>query len=397
MQLLSQLVALLATSAVLGRCLAQTERHATRLLHSHSAASARAARDSDQAEAVNARQRRGAAGVHQELFPEFQVEDGYESPLSAAASKLEDSIADDVTEDGLMDALKEVTGLEQGGDATRSYMNADAIEGAAAWIKGQFESMGFSRVCLQHFDVDGHPETNVVALIDADAPGSVTVGAHYDSRPFSGPAPGANDNGSGTAAMLELARIFRKDLGHAAPKKPLYFVAFAAEEHNLDGSKHFTAALADPKDDSLPSECRTSHASDSPPDASPEELHQAVIMDEIGWRSPSLKGDTVNLETYDTEGIEKILNHLAQSNLDHNKHPLTVVHSNNPFGSDHMSWLDRGMGAVLTINGDDEAYPAYHSSDDKISEVSGSLLEKVAKMNAGAILRMTGLDTADSQ
>jgi len=65
-----------------------------------------------------------------------------------------------------------------------------------------------------------------VANIEAIVPGGkeiVVVGAHYDTALF---APGADDNASGVAALLALARRF----AHAKPKRTLRFVAFANEE-----------------------------------------------------------------------------------------------------------------------------------------------------------------------
>ena len=83
------------------------------------------------------------------------------------------------------------------------------------------------------------PAYNVIATIagrDADA-GALVVGAHYDSISLSAesgsaPAPGANDNASGVAALLEIARI----LAPTRPRATIILVAFAAEEIGRQGS-----------------------------------------------------------------------------------------------------------------------------------------------------------------
>lgn len=75
--------------------------------------------------------------------------------------------------------------------------------------------------------------TNVVARADPDAPCDILVGGHHDSVPG---APGANDNASGTAHVLELARVFAAD----GLDPGLCFATFGAEEFGLFGS----AALA---------------------------------------------------------------------------------------------------------------------------------------------------------
>ena len=72
--------------------------------------------------------------------------------------------------------------------------------------------------------------------------GTIILGAHYDSvgAPIADGdafAPGANDNGSGVAALLELARI----MSAAQSRATLMFVFFSAEEFNRQGSISFAA------------------------------------------------------------------------------------------------------------------------------------------------------------
>lgn len=68
----------------------------------------------------------------------------------------------------------------------------------------------------------------------------ILIGAHYDAVPGT---PGADDNASGVAGMLELARIFA-----AAPiKYPLRFVAFDLEEYGMIGSEHYARQLKQQK------------------------------------------------------------------------------------------------------------------------------------------------------
>ena len=62
----------------------------------------------------------------------------------------------------------------------------------------------------------------------------VVVGAHLDSVPIS---PGANDNASGVATVLEVARI----LAEVPTARTVHFVAFGAEELGLIGSRHYVA------------------------------------------------------------------------------------------------------------------------------------------------------------
>jgi hypothetical protein len=105
------------------------------------------------------------------------------------------------------------------------------LEKAAAYIEAEFGSLGYAPRA-QVFDTDGRPVRNIEVVIEPEGAGadteSLVVGAHYDSA---GIAPGANDNGSGAAAIIELARLL-KDL---APKyKRLRLVLFVNEEPPYD-------------------------------------------------------------------------------------------------------------------------------------------------------------------
>jgi Peptidase family M28 len=136
------------------------------------------------------------------------------------------------------------------------------IGAARDWIKGEFDSIaatssGRMTVELQTFiqpPVERVPVptpiTNVVATLrgtdSSSADRVYVVGAHYDSRvtdPLNATsdAPGANDDASGTAAVLELARVF-------APRptdSTIVFVAFSGEEQGLLGSDHFAQLAKD--------------------------------------------------------------------------------------------------------------------------------------------------------
>jgi len=329
-----------------------------------------------------------------DTFPAYVLSQTYANPLSTIDQKLEANAVLNITADEVRSHLEHLTSLPKGQTPTRSYSNKHASEAAQAFLKETFESMGLT-TCFQNFASEGGEQVNVVAFIQGTGQGTVTVGAHYDSRPFDGLAPGAEDNGSGVAALLTLAKSFTSILAtrQTKPKHSVYFVAFAAEEAGLWGSDAFANALML---NSLPGSCRN-----APPEFSSflqghkrQRIHrdrkatnQAIIMDEVGWRSPKLQRPTVNLESYDWTA--SLLDHLAASNQEYNGNHLDVVHSSNPFGSDHMSWLDREWPAVLTINGDDEAYPAYHSSQDTIEKVSMDMVANITKMNFAALLRLS--------
>ena len=99
-----------------------------------------------------------------------------------------------------------------------------ALEAAANYMESRLKET-IPVVARQSFDVDGRPCRNIEATVSGSdrAAEIVIVGAHYDS--VSG-CPGANDNATGAAALLALA----KTLAAARPSRTLRFVAFVNEE-----------------------------------------------------------------------------------------------------------------------------------------------------------------------
>jgi Zn-dependent M28 family amino/carboxypeptidase len=120
-----------------------------------------------------------------------------------------------------------------------------ALEKAARYIEGELASIGYAPQA-QVFEADRREVRNIEAVIEpagaTAATPTLVIGAHYDSA---GMAPGANDNASGTAAVLELARLLK---GFAPTSIRLRFVAFVNEEPPYDrsaqmGSVRFAEAL----------------------------------------------------------------------------------------------------------------------------------------------------------
>jgi Peptidase family M28 len=100
----------------------------------------------------------------------------------------------------------------------------------ARYIAGKLRGFGYN-VRVQRFEVDGGTSRNVIASWPGSMRYPFIVGAHMDSVPRS---PGANDNASGVAVMIEIARLV-KDRSQAEFVK---FVAFGAEEYGTDGRHH---------------------------------------------------------------------------------------------------------------------------------------------------------------
>ena len=106
----------------------------------------------------------------------------------------------------------------------RSVWRPQSMAAAAAYIRSAFAAPGYE-VRVQSFSSRGESISNLEVVLPGSAAANeiIVVGAHYDSVAAS---PGADDNASGVAALLELARLLA---GTTLPRT-VHFVAFANEE-----------------------------------------------------------------------------------------------------------------------------------------------------------------------
>ena len=124
----------------------------------------------------------------------------------------------------LRDALREHVNALVVDIGPRTPLNCDSLVRAANYIHSVFEEAGLS-VREQDYQYDEQRVTNVLATAPTAAGASAyyLVGAHYDTVPGT---PGADDNASAVAVMLELAGRRR----HEKLKAPVLFAAFTLEE-----------------------------------------------------------------------------------------------------------------------------------------------------------------------
>ena len=155
---------------------------------------------------------------------------------------------------------------------TLSYLASDKMEGrkpgnpgnfiAVSFIKKEFESYGLEthlqkftytfrwRVGLIRWRTVEIETMNVIGVLKGTSDKHVVIGAHMDHLGVDGDGDaynGADDNASGTTAILELAEAFGKS--DAKPKDTIVFIAFNAEELGLLGSKHYVSDPLLPLDD----------------------------------------------------------------------------------------------------------------------------------------------------
>ena len=109
------------------------------------------------------------------------------------------------------------------------------MEAVAEYILGALASAG-GRVEVQPYTAGGTDQRNVIARFGSGPGPVVVVGAHYD---VFGDLPGADDNASGVAGLLELARL----LGERGPGGPVELVAYSTEEPPYFGTGEMGSAV----------------------------------------------------------------------------------------------------------------------------------------------------------
>lgn len=143
--------------------------------------------------------------------------------------------------------LRQVVTMLSGEIGVRTYRDTDRLQRTAEYISAQFGSFGY-QVSRQPFLFQGNTYHNLIAELTGNiSPEKILiVGAHYDTvRTTSG----ADDNASGVAVLLGLARA----LGERKLSKTVRFVAFALEEppayrtRNM-GSYHYARSLKEKKE-----------------------------------------------------------------------------------------------------------------------------------------------------
>lgn len=244
------------------------------------------------------------------------------------------------------------------------YTHGGQIDDASAWLVSQFSALGLA-VETPIFEVSGTAANNVIATwTGTTRPDDwFVVGGHYDSisqNPFVS-APGAEDNASGCAGVLELARVLVPRL----PDATIIFVCYSGEEQGLFGSED--------------------HASGIVADGDAKKLLEVQTMDMIGYTGDSDLDILLETEP-EFASILDIYVDAASAFTS-----LRTVVSLNAFGSDHVPFLNRNLPALLTIENDWASYPGYHSTSDLPSNLDLQMGGQTLQMNVAVLAHRAGL------
>ena len=221
---------------------------------------------------------------------------------------------------------------------------------ATAQIKEIFTKLGYSvreycyrpGACSVVADKAGESSSKEVIMLMG----------HFDSvgKTFAG----ADDNASGTAVLLEVARVL-KDYNN---KKTIRFFATNGEESGLLGAEHYASQLKSTGEI--------------------KNIVLAINMDMVGYNSNGM----VELETDDEyEGLAQWFARLAATYTSL-KSKITL----GAWGSDHVPFIKGGVPTLLTIEDWSTKTPCYHQACDRPSTLNYDYAAEVAKLNLAAMM-----------
>jgi hypothetical protein len=132
------------------------------------------------------------------------------------------------------DALRRHVAALSGAFHPRSFYDTNNLARCADYIEARFREAGLA-VASQPYTALRTPCRNVIAVVPGREARRVVIGAHYDAAEGT---PGADDNASGVAGLLELARLLRG----ARPQYTIELVAYCTEEPPCFGTEHMGSA-----------------------------------------------------------------------------------------------------------------------------------------------------------
>jgi hypothetical protein len=265
------------------------------------------------------------------------------TPFALAQDPLVDHIAAQVSRDNVTAIIQTLQ------DFGTRYSYTTQCDDAAAWLHTSMQDLGLE-VWFEEFDYGGTTMRNVIGRIEGSVqPERVfIVGAHYDSTSETPTvyAPGADDNASGVAAVLETARILSEfDLSYTVE-----FICFGGEEQGRRGSIHNAAQAV----------------------ASGKNIRGMLNLDMIGYWPPTSDMELDIGKNTSSAWLGDITEDAAMS------YATIPVHNWPDTGvcfDDHVSYWPFGIAAIVLMDcyeahldpgGSGESTPHYHRTTDTI-------------------------------
>lgn len=245
------------------------------------------------------------------------------------------------------------------------HKNQPGNDKAAQYIYEKFQSWGLQ----VQYEVFSSTGKNVIATKQGlnDSQAYFVVCAHYDDMPSGTTAPGADDNASGTATVLEIARVFSQYNFNYTIK----FICFDEEEQGLVGSNYY-ATQARNRNDSIIG---------------------VINLDMTAYDSNN--DGMVDVHSNSVANTTQIANEWISNIYQYGiaLTPRTV--QSQPY-SDHYSFQQKNYGATLIIEYDLEFNPRYHTVNDKFQYLNMNFAHKIAQVSAATVAEFIQIQSSNS-
>ncbi len=248
------------------------------------------------------------------------------------------------------------------------HSKSDFIDKVAVWLKGELEKNGHSDIMFHDYTESEFNLKNVICDIKGNSDKLILVCAHYDSRmedleDSQSRSPGAVDNASGMAVILEISRI----ISNLKFENSIQLVFFSGEEQGLWGSKHYAKFI---KDNHIP-------------------LNVLVNLDMVGHHIPDKPvciverdhGNKVLTNDQSSEEFAEVVEEIANLYTGLRTKPGPI------YDSDYMPFEELGYTVIGLYDGGAEAYPYYHTSLDESKYVDNDYTIEVAKLVLVTLLK----------
>lgn len=254
----------------------------------------------------------------------------------------------------------------------RNLFHYEALSATAAYIRKTFEELGY-HPDLQEYDARRKTFVNISAgHAGQSRPGEIiVVGAHYDSHKES---PGANDNGSAVAALLELARHFADQ----QLPRTVRFVAFTNEEKpftrtRLMGSRVYAKACRQRGDDIVGMVALETigYCSDQP---GSQRLSLGGLLLPPTGNFLALVGNRRSRVL-----LKKAAGILEREALLRVRAVTLPTFLPGPWSSDHWSFAKEGFPAIMATDTAPLRYRHYHKADDTPDKLTFEWLSTVTQ------------------
>jgi hypothetical protein len=284
-----------------------------------------------------------------------------------------------VSEQQLVAYVRTLEGFGTRNTFSETQRDDFGIGAARRWIHSEFLRINSGALQVSYHDfpanIDGlvTNQRNVVATLPGISghPGAIVLMAHYDSRSIdpadgSSRAPGADDNASGVALLLELARL----MSSRSWNQTIIFIAFAAEEQGTFGSRQYVQnAMLDGRN-----------------------FDYAIDNDIVGGRPgipQSIRVFSPGPDSSEPRQFARYLEMIGSMYLPTFRVDLIDSLDREGRYSDHREFINAGVPAVRLTESEEDRNNQ-HSGGDTWDKIDYNYLRQVSQLNLAVLANLAG-------